>query len=105
MVEYSVKDNLYAVAVKSVTDSFERLVVAKSLIYFIIITCIVTVFSAFKYRVEHYGVNSKLLIMVYPLVDFIKSVLLFIIVHNRSTAETQRVDIVDNTFVNETHDT
>jgi hypothetical protein len=61
------------------------------------------VVGAFKERVKDKRVDAETLEMVNAVVYFFKSVIELMVVVTRRAAKTERIDVVDNAFVDVTH--
>ena len=63
-----------------------------------------TVEEARAKAAEELGVDAEALEVVDAVVYFIKTVIELVVVVTRRTAKTERIDVVDNAFVDVTHD-
>ena len=104
MVKYAVEDNSDSVGVKGIADFLEGLVVAEAFVNHSVVDGVVAVVGAFKERVKDKRVDAETLEMVNAVVYFFKSVIELMVVVTRRAAKTERIDVVDNAFVDVTHD-
>ena len=104
VVKYAVEDNSDSVGVKGIADFLEGLVVAEAFVNHSVVDGVVAVVGAFKERVKDKRVDAETLEVVDTVVYFIKTVIELVVVVTRRAAKTERIDVVDNAFVDVTHD-
>ena len=97
VVENSVKDNAYAVFVKSVTNEAERVIVTESAVYLLVVDGVVAMLYGLKNGSEVNSVNVHLFKMRYPVEDLVKTVgnILASVIEFWRSAESQRIDVID----------
>ena len=97
VVENSVEYNSYAVLVEAVADKAERVVIAESAVYLLVVNSVIAVLYRLENRSEVNSVDVHFLEMGYPFKHLVKAVYNIIaeIVEFRSSAEAERINMID----------
>ena len=103
MVKNAVKHNADTVLVKGFANLLEAFVVAQTAVNFFVVDGIIAVSAALKKRIEKNCVNAHAFQMVNNIVNLIQTVALHKVIFLWRAAVTERINIVDNRFVNKTH--
>ena len=103
MIEHTVQNDTDAVFTECFTDFLKRSVVTKATVDLTVIDRVVSVAGAFKERVENYRVNAQLFEMVDTVIYFVQSVVQLTVILPWCSAKAERVDVIDNTFINVAH--
>ena len=103
MIEHTVQNNSDAVVVQSCTDPGETFVIAKTVVYMVVIVGIVSVGSRHKHGTEIHGVDVHFFQVWDEVNDLIQTVRLLTVIDSRCSAEAQRIDVIEDRFVDPIH--
>ena len=103
MVKHAVQNNADAVFAQHGANLFERSVVAETAVNAAVVNGVVSVAAALKHRIKQNDIHTELLKMLHTVEDLVQTVGLHMVVFLGSTAVAERINVVNNRFVNKTH--
>ncbi len=103
MIENAVEDDADAIGVERFADFLKGRVITQTAVHLAVVDGVIAVTGAFKQRIEYQRVDAELFEVGNHVIYFIQPVIELTVVFSRCAAVAQRIDVVDNAFVDVTH--